>query len=359
MRVGGRMGLGAAAIGWSAFALGCELAFPLSDRFTAGNGSDAAVGDAGAEAADGGTVTPPSCAPGGAGLTTCGSGSASCCASLPVTGGNYYRGYDGISFTSMAYPAMVSGFRLDQYEVTVGRFRQFVNALVAGWMPAAGSGKHAHLNAGHGLNATGGGYEGGWDASWTPDLATTASGWNMNLAGGTWTAVASNENLPITREDWYEAYAFCIWDGGFLPSEAEWDYAAAGGTEQRAYPWSRPFPPGSTTLSCTEANYLGCTAAVANAVGSDSPAGDGKWNQSDLAGNAWEWVLDVRALDDAGSATYVNPCTDCVDLTSSTARTFRGGGFNASAASQLTSSISYQVPTFRLDDLGVRCARAP
>ena len=47
----------------------------------------------------------------------------------------------------------------------------------------------------------------------------------------TWTNTeGSQENLPINGVNWYEAYAFCIWDGGFLPSEAEWVYAAAGGS---------------------------------------------------------------------------------------------------------------------------------
>ena len=62
-----------------------------------------------------------------------------------------------------------------------------------------------------------------------------------------------HETLPINCIDWYEAYAFCIWDGGFLPSEAEWEYAAAGGDEQREYPW------GSTDPECdlaTSSLYL-------------------------------------------------------------------------------------------------------
>lgn len=64
-----------------------------------------------------------------------------CCASLPV-GGTFYRSYDGFTtaLMSQAYPATVSDFNLDKYEVTVGRFRQFVNTWVTGWRPTAGAG---------------------------------------------------------------------------------------------------------------------------------------------------------------------------------------------------------------------------
>src|SRR5580704_17426082 len=97
---------------------------------------------------------PPSCAPGGPGMTHCGASMESCCTSPEVTGGAYYRTYanDGGGPTGEAYPARVSSFRLDKYDVTVGRFRQFVAAWNdRGYRPAPGSGKHTYLNGGQGL----------------------------------------------------------------------------------------------------------------------------------------------------------------------------------------------------------------
>ena len=72
-------------------------------------------------------------------------GGESCCASLEVPGGTFFRTYvnDGGGPTSEADPATVNAFRLDKYDVTVGRFRQFVGGwnCGAGWKPARGSGK--------------------------------------------------------------------------------------------------------------------------------------------------------------------------------------------------------------------------
>jgi formylglycine-generating enzyme len=294
-------------------------------------------------------------------MATCGaSGNASCCTSLEVMGGAYHRSYDGLTYPSLSGPATVSGFRLDQYEVTVGRMRQYVSYLAGGGsLPTAGAGIHTHLNGGQGLAATAGGYETGWDTTWNASIATTASGWNSNLAEGTWTAnPGSNEGRPITAVAWYEAYAFCIWDGGFLPSESEWNYAAAGGGDQRAYPWSSAYPPGSTSISCADANYLDCTGGDAgpvatSAVGSLSPAGDGKWGQSDLAGNAWEWTLD------SFNVPYVTPCVDCANLTSGNGQVLRGGSFLDDQAAQLVSFRDNAGPGVRSGNVGARCARIP
>jgi sulfatase modifying factor 1 len=100
-------------------------------------------------------MTGKSCTKSGPGLTNCGARSESCCRSDIVTGGPFYRTYttDGGGATGEADPATVSTFRLDTYDVTLGRYRQFVSVWDggAGYTPPAGSGKHTNLNDGKGL----------------------------------------------------------------------------------------------------------------------------------------------------------------------------------------------------------------
>lgn len=326
-----------------------------SDVVDSGSGSDAEAGTA-----------PASCATAGDGRTNCGtSGTESCCASALVTGNTsptFSRSYDGIStgYTDTAYKAQVSSFRLDKYEITVGRFRQYVTAVVGGWKPTTGAGKHTHLYGGSGLATNAfGTYEGGWDAlSWNTaaNFPTTGAEWNTNLAGtnATWTPTpTSNEKRPINYITWFDAEAFCIWDGGFLPSEAEWNYAGAGGIEQRVYAWSAPYPPGSTTISSSYAQYN--TSVVAN-VGSKSPLGDGKWGQSDLTGNVWEWTVDLFK-----SPYNEKSCVDCAYLieTGAYRRAGKGGSFSGDANDVLVSRRFDFGDAGRYYYMGARCARKP
>jgi formylglycine-generating enzyme required for sulfatase activity len=74
-----------------------------------------------------------------------------------VNGGAYYRSYDAANNKDKSFPATISSFRLDRFEVTVGRFRKFTAAWDGGFRPAAGAGKHGHLNGGQGLAASAGG----------------------------------------------------------------------------------------------------------------------------------------------------------------------------------------------------------
>ncbi|MGA9654616.1 MAG: SUMF1/EgtB/PvdO family nonheme iron enzyme, partial [Polyangia bacterium] len=297
----------------------------------------------GGTSVDGGTP-PPSCS----GLAaTCGPlGNGDCCASLLVPGGTFYRSYDDVDFTDMSYPATVNDFYLDKYEITVGRFRQFVNAGMGTQAspPASGAGANSLITGS------------GWDSTWNTNLAANTAALtaaiSCDAAWQTWTDTAGeNESQPMNCLDWYAAFAFCAWDGGRLPTEAEWNYAASGGSEQRYYPWSSP--PTSTTIDDSHAVYCGGSCGGTQNVGSKSPKGDGKWGHSDLAGNVWEWTLDWYG-------TYQMPCDNCADITdaSASSRVVRGGGFNSSA-SYLRSAYRYigDGPWYDSNSLGARCAR--
>jgi formylglycine-generating enzyme len=305
-------------------------------------------------------------------MKDCGSSRESCCTSLEVTGGTYYRTYSnsGDGPTGEADPATITGFRLDKYLVTVGRFRQFVNAWKNGYFPADGSGKHAHLSDGLGLSncAAPASNESGWDAAdWNSRIAAT----DANLTSGTyvsWTSTAGgNETLPVNCENWYEAYAFCIWDGGFLPSEAEFEYAAAGGSQQREYPWGSTDPGTGNQYAIYNCNYPGSVVpflknCALTPVGT-ATLGAGLWGQLDLAGELWEWNLDVW------NQTYVDPCVDCAYASGScSCRTLRGGTFASDSTEFLAPyrttaasnpSSEFDTPDTHSDGIGFRCARTP
>ncbi len=312
-----------------------------------------------------------SCASGGAGQDNCGAAGESCCASPPVAGGTFYRTYSnaGAGATGLADPATVSSFRLDKYEVTVGRFRQFVAAWNGGadYVPPPGSGMHTHVNGGSGLNAITGGYEPGWMTRDNYVLAPTDADLACSSSYTTWTPSAgTQENLPINCVTWFEAYAFCIWDGGFLPSEAEWEYAAAGGTQQREYPWGATDPGtgsryaiygdarvyGAQTGSCYYPSGSKCVGTMNIAPVGTATLGAGSWGQLDLAGNLEEWNLDA-----APSSGFYVACTDCADF--ALFRDIQGGEFSGTASFLLPSSHPRGSPANRDVTIGFRCARVP
>ncbi len=331
-------------------------------------GADAAMEEAG-EAGAGSTMAGaagmtlgcrgPKCLPRSCvGLArTCGPrGGDDCCASPLVPGipdATFYRSYDGVSpdYRRPNNPAKVSSFRLDAYEITVGRFRKFV-AVYAPTMIAEGAGANPNDPADPG-------WQSAWNASLEPDAAGLTEALKCGATHQTWTDSAisdANENLPLNCLDWYEAEAFCIWDGGRLPTEAEWNYAAAGGTEQRVYPWGRDVP------DCAHANFYGASdgndfcvhpgLGGVQRVGADSPLGDGKFGQADLAGNLWELVQDVHAK------YYPNPCSDCANLNGSSPRGVRGGGMFDGPGGLLVSFRSNDSASGHDVEIGARCARA-
>jgi sulfatase modifying factor 1 len=314
-----------------------------------------------------------SCLAGGVGLSDCGDGGESCCASTEIPGGTYERTYGLDGGAAPSDPVTVSGFRLDTYEVTAARFTRYVTYLTStnGAAPADGSGKHTHLNDKNGLvnAASPGGYEAGWDAThwnqYVPTGASAGTNWTTDLtciSGLTaqTTYTAADQRLPINCVTWYAAYAFCIWDGGFLPSEAEWEYAAAGGGEQRAYPWGSTDPGTQSQYADYGCYYPSGGGLCSPGLQNTEPAGAigggaGKWGQRDLAGNLSEWTRDAYEV------TYVSPCVDCAFLAPPSATpefVIRGGSY-VDKAPALHPSVRSPRDASGYYTTGFRCAKSP
>jgi formylglycine-generating enzyme required for sulfatase activity len=91
-------------------------------------------------------------------------------------------------------------------------------------------------------------------------------------------------NRPVTGVSWFEAAAYCAWEGGRLPTEAEWERAARGAKSSR-YPWGNELP-----LDASRANYGGNIGHV-TPVGL-FPKGNSSEGLCDMLGNVWEWCGD-------------------------------------------------------------------
>ena len=251
----------------------------------------------------------------------------------------------------------MSDFRLDKYEVTVGRFRRFVESYDA-WradhpVPGEGARPEPHPLAD----------VSGWDPEWDAELPVTGAEVAESVGGSaggdlrSWRPEpqsAEAERYPINWVTWYQAFAFCLWDGGWLPTEAEWEYAAAGGDEQRLYPWGGQV----SDIAGLPANYSANHNTLLLPVGSER-LGNGRWGQSDLAGSVNEWVFDWWA------EAYPVPCVDCATLVPTTPTTHdppqvyrvrRGGTWSSSADALYTTLREQGTPEGKS---GLRCARWP
>ncbi len=350
---------------------------PCSDGIR--NGDEAGVDCGGADclACDGEDCSSPAdCHTGVCYASTCGAPSCadgldcngeSCCTSLVVPGGMFPMGrgtetcagcVDGcpplpvnLSCTVNGaaevpeHPATVGSYILDKYEVTVGRFRVFVEAYDTWVKPGAGDGSHPMI-AGS-----------GWQAEWNAgdelpiNRETLVSNVACDSTYQTWTAApGEHATYPMNCVNWYVAFAFCIWDGGRLPTEAEWGYAAAGGDENRLYPW------GNDIAEPMPANYSRTDSSPFVDVGS-YPAGNGRWGHADLAGSMWELTLDTHARDWYTTTQF--GCSDCANLTPLAYRVIRGGFFDNGAEILRAATRYYYVPARYQSPMGWRCARSP
>jgi len=124
---------------------------------------------------------------------------------------------------------------------------------------------------------------------WRHDTA----GWQIKMFDQ-W--VAMPMNAALIHVSWHEANAYCRWAGRRLPSEAEWEAAAAAepsadgislSSNKRRFPWGDKLP--DDNQANLDGYALGTVDVAAFADG------DSAFGCRQMIGNVWEWTVDTFA----------------------------------------------------------------
>lgn len=165
------------------------------------------------------------------------------------------------------------------------------------------------------------------------DATVSGVNWWCKVASADWrhpegpdSSIAARADHPVLHVTWNDASEFCKWAGKRLPTEAEWEYAARGGLEQKLYPLGDELTPGGRHLcnvwqgefpdrDLAEDGYSAVAPAAAF-----PPNGYGLFT---ITGNAWEWCGDWFHPTYHITATRRNP----VGPEAGSARVLKGGSY--------------------------------
>ena len=270
-----------------------------------------------------------------------------------IPGGEYVMGSnlpDAYRPEQPAHRVKVSGFWMDETEVTNAQFSKFVEAtghvttaekapvleeVMAQLPPGTPPPPQDVLVASSLVFAP---------PTHAVPLNNVAAWWqwtkgaNWRRPEGPGSNIKARGDHPVVHVSWYDALAYAKWAGKRLPAEAQWEMAARGGLNSKHYVWGdQPFAPEQAQANIWQGSFPHNNSKqdgfVRTApVKSFAPNGYGLY---DVAGNVWEWCADWYRPDTyaqrARSPVTENPSGPSESLNPgepySPSRVIRGGSF--------------------------------
>ena len=266
---------------------------------------------------------------------------ASCCAELPkrfsvstagmvwIPGGEFMMGSDAPEAKPIEKPAhrvQVDGFWLDAAPVTNAQYKAFVDAtgyvtvaekaptleeIMAQVPPGTPPPPPAALVPAALVFMT----------PTTPVDMNNLRNWWRWVPGANWrhpqgpeSSIEGKEDHPVVHIAWEDAAAYAAWAGKRLPTEAEWEIAARGGSEDTNYTWgNEPFDETMPRANLWHGRFP-YESTKDNGTYGTTPVRSfppNPYGLFDMAGNVWEWCSDYYSAsyygEEAKKGVSVNP----------------------------------------------------
>lgn len=262
---------------------------------------------------------------------------------IRVKGGTFEMGDTaGDADEKPLHQVLITDFMLAATETTYQEFEAFVRTT--GYVTDAERGEGSYI----------------WDSlGWHIRLGVH---WRHDALGRT---IQNSNEYPVIHVSWNDATQYCNWlsekqglikvydfqfdslvinlqaNGYRLPTEAEWEYAAAGGATKKKGHFSGKGALGSLAWYAANTNHGPQKAAQKspNALGI-----------SDLSGNVWEWCHDWYDKD----SYKQHPNSNTFGSSTGKERSIRGGSWNNNARHCRVANRSSRFPDFRDGSIGFR-----
>jgi formylglycine-generating enzyme len=192
-----------------------------------------------------------------------------------------------------------------------------------------------------------------------------AAPWWCKVPGASWqhpegpgSDVLKRDDYPVVHVSWNDAASYAAWASQSLPTEAQWEYAARGGLEQKLYPWGDDLTPGGHHLSNIWQGEFPRVDTAEDGFAGACPVNSFPQNGYGLysmTGNVWEWCSDW----------FVNsfapvPTRDPLGPLSGATRVMKGGSFlcHASYCNRYrVAARTSNTPDSSASNIGFRCVR--